>query len=133
MARDIKSILKLRVPVIVRIGAKRMPLEDVLALSPGAIIELPKPAERPLDLMVNNKVIGLGDAVKIGENFGLRVLKIGDASARVQALVGEAREKVAARKAAESTEASPDGEAPPADSAKVDKPAPQTAGSISKS
>ena len=47
--RDIQSILKLRVPVIVRLGHKRMTLEDILMLGPGAIIEMPQSAEQPLD------------------------------------------------------------------------------------
>ncbi len=88
MPRDLHAILKLRVPVIVRLGERRMALDDVLALGPGAIVELPKPADQPLDLMVNNKAIGKGVAVKVGENFGLRVASIGDAQSRVAALTG---------------------------------------------
>ena len=86
MATELQPILKLRVPVIVRLGHRTMPLDDVLALGPGAIIELPKNAEKPLDLMVNNKAIGHGEAVKVGENFGLRVLRIGDPEQRIQAM-----------------------------------------------
>lgn len=86
MTPELQPILKLRVPVIVRLGHRTMPVDDVLALGPGAIIELPKNAEKPLDLMVNNKAIGHGEAVKVGENFGLRVLQIGDAHQRVQAM-----------------------------------------------
>lgn len=112
MPRDIKSILKLRVPVIVRIGERRMALDDVLNLSPGAIIELPTPAERPLDLMVNNKVVGTGNAVKIGENFGVRVLEIGAPADRLQALTGkrpaDADAEAEADKPAEADDAEPD-------------------------
>lgn len=86
MPRDIHTILKLQVPVIVRLGERRMALDDVLALGPGAIIELPKPADHPLDLLVNNKAIGKGVAVKVGENFGLRVAAIGDAQQIVAAM-----------------------------------------------
>ena len=86
MPRELHTILKLRVPVIVRLGHKRMATDDVLALGPGAIIELPQPSDNPLDLMVNNKVIGQGAAVKIGENFGIRVTGIGDKSQRLNAL-----------------------------------------------
>ena len=86
MAPEVRAILKLRVPVIVRLGHRTMPLDDVLALGPGAIIELPKQADRPLDLMVNNKTIGEGRAVKVSENFGLRITEIGDTRDRVAAL-----------------------------------------------
>lgn len=87
MPSDLSAILKLRVPVIVRMGHRRMALDDVLALRPGAIIELPKQADQPLELMVNNKVIGHGAAVKIGENFGLRVTTVGDPRQRAQSVV----------------------------------------------
>lgn len=86
MPSDISAILKLRVPVIVRLGHRRMAMDDVLALRPGAIIELSKQADQPLDLMVNNKAIGVGSAVKIGENFGLRVTTIGDPRDRIASL-----------------------------------------------
>ncbi len=81
-----ERILQLDVPIIVRLAEKQMPLGEVLGLTPGAIIELPKPAEAELELLVNNKVIGTGAAVKVGENFGLRVSFIGDVLARIEAI-----------------------------------------------
>ena len=57
-----------------------------MALAPGAIIELPKGADDELELMAGAKRIGCGHAVKVGENFGLRVTHIGDVEARIQAL-----------------------------------------------
>lgn len=86
MPRDLSVLLKLRVPVSVRLGQRRMKLNDVLDLSPGAIIELPHLADEPLDLMVVNKAIGQGHAVKVGENFGLRVTDIGAPPQRLAAL-----------------------------------------------
>lgn len=65
-----------------------MALNDVLSLAPGSIIELPQNAETPLDLMVSNVEIGEGAAVKIGENFGVRISKIGPPEERVQAIAG---------------------------------------------
>jgi flagellar motor switch protein FliN/FliY len=86
MASDLSAILRLEVPVIVRLAERQMKLADVLALVPGSIIELPKNADEPLDLLVNNKQIGRGSAAKVGENFGLRVTLVGDARARIAAL-----------------------------------------------
>lgn len=86
MPADIQTILKLTVPVIVQIGERQLPLDDVLALGPGAILELNKSSEEDLELLVNNKKIGRGVVVKVGENWGIRINRIGSARERIQAL-----------------------------------------------
>ncbi len=86
MASDLSAILKLEVPVIVRLGDRMMTTHDVISLVPGSIIELTKKADEELDLLVNNKQIGLGSAVKVGENFGIRISYIGDVRARIEAM-----------------------------------------------
>jgi len=86
MATELSTILKLSVPLIVRIGVKRMSLDDVLALGPGAIMDLEKSADDELELLVNNKRIGRGEAVKLGENFGIRVNAVEPAEQRVKAM-----------------------------------------------
>jgi flagellar motor switch protein FliN/FliY len=86
MPADVQSLLALEVPVIVVLGERPMKLADVLRLAPGTIIELPKNAEAELALLVNNKEIGSGQAVKVGENFGIQLSSIGDVEARVRAL-----------------------------------------------
>ena len=86
MSSDLASLLRLEVPLIVRLGERTLPLAEVLALVPGSIVELPKRADEQLDLLVNNKQIGTGTAVKVGENFGLRISFLGDVRARIEAL-----------------------------------------------
>ncbi len=88
MAPDVSAILRLEVPVIVRLGERSMTLTEVLSLVPGAIIELRKNAEAELDLLINNKQIGMGSAVKVVENFGIRINYIGDVRERINALGG---------------------------------------------
>jgi len=79
-------VLKLKVPVIVRLAERKMRLSEILAVSAGAIIEFEKPFDAALDLLVNNKQVGQGQAVKAGENFGLRILTIGSLRDKVDAL-----------------------------------------------
>ena len=88
MTTDVATIVKLRVPLIVRIARVRRPVEDVLALGPGAILELDKPADDHLDVLVNNKAIGAGSAVKIGESFGIRIEHLATRRQRIEALAG---------------------------------------------
>jgi flagellar motor switch protein FliN len=83
---DPRRILRLQVPVIVELARRTMPMADILNLSSGSIIEFEKLADGELDLMINNKCVGRGMAVKVGENFGLRVRSVGSLQDRIRAL-----------------------------------------------
>ncbi len=89
MSADPRSLLKLDVPFIVEIGRRTVSVDDVLSLGPGAIFELDKHANAPLEVRVNNKRIGTGHAVKVGENFGLRLEHIHPPEQRLKAAVAE--------------------------------------------
>lgn len=78
MASTLDQIMKLDVPIIVRLAERLLPLGEVVRLVPGAIIELGKTSDGELDLLVNNRAIGSGTAVKVGENFGIRMTFLGD-------------------------------------------------------
>lgn len=86
MSSDVKAILSLEVPLIVLLGERKMRLREVKSLIPGAIIEIPKHADEELEVLVNNKRIGTGLPVKVGENFGVRISYIGDLRQRIRAL-----------------------------------------------
>lgn len=87
MATDFKTILNLTVPMIVQIGKRKLAVSDVLSLAPGSIIELPKSADEELDFCINNKTIGTGSAVKVGENFGIRITDINSARSRAETVL----------------------------------------------
>lgn len=73
---EFNRILKLQVPIIVRLAEKTMTTGEIMDISPGTIIEFDKIVDEELDLMLNNKCIGVGQAVKISENFGLKITNI---------------------------------------------------------
>ncbi len=73
---QLRRIEPISVPVVVQLAERTMRLEKVLDISVGTIIEFEKLADSELDLLVNNKPIGTGNAVKCGENFGLRIIHI---------------------------------------------------------
>lgn len=92
MPTELQTILALKVPVIVQVAHRSLNMDEVLNWAPGSIIELNKSAEDALDLLINNKPIGLGFAVKVGENFGIRVGAVGDQIDRIEALRPEKEE-----------------------------------------
>src|SRR5438874_5833620 len=88
---ELRRILRLGVPVIVKLAERRLSLSEVLRLGNGAIIEFFKSSDEPLELMINNKVIAVGETVKVGENFGLRITQIGDLRQVIQSMGEEKR------------------------------------------
>ncbi len=84
-------ILGLQVPVIVKLAERKLMLSEVMRLGTGAIIEFVKSSSEPLELLINNKPIGLGETVKVGENFGLRITRIGDMKQIIQAMGSDRR------------------------------------------
>ncbi len=85
---SLDRILKMKVPVIVKVAEKKMTMANVLKLNIGSIIQFDKDAYQHIDLMANNRTIGLGQPVKIGENFGLRIVQICDISETIRSLGG---------------------------------------------
>ena len=78
MKPETPPILDLEVPLIVQIASRSMAVKDVVGLEQVAIIEFPRSADEDLEILINNKSVGLGTAVKVGENFGIRINSIGD-------------------------------------------------------
>jgi flagellar motor switch protein FliN len=86
---DLESILKIEVPLSVQIASRPMRVREISSLAPGAIIELPKLADEQLDVVIGNRPIGMGTAVKVGENFGVRITQVGTMSQRIKAMAAE--------------------------------------------
>ena len=86
---SLKRLLRIRVPVIVQLAERSMSVAIVRDLSVGAIIEFDKNVEEQLDLRINNRKVGRGTCVKVGENFGLRISQICDRTQRIRSLGGD--------------------------------------------
>ncbi len=59
--------------MVVTLARKTQPLGKILELGPGLIIQFDKSCEEPLELEVGGLTIAKGEAVKVGEKFGLRI------------------------------------------------------------
>jgi flagellar motor switch protein FliN len=84
-----QSLLKIRVPVVVTLAEKRQPIGRILELGPGSIIQFDKSCEEMLDLQVGNHRVANGEAVKVGEKFGLRITSMVLPDERFQAVGGK--------------------------------------------
>jgi len=82
-------LLRTQVPVIVTLAQKHENAGKLLQLGPGSIIEFSQSCEEPLQFSVNNLPIGIGEAVKIGDHFGLKVISIVPPEERLERLGGK--------------------------------------------
>ena len=71
-----RSLLRIRVPVVVTLAEKRQKLSRIVELGPGAIIQFDKSCEEMLVLGVGDRAVALVEAVKVGDKFGLRITSI---------------------------------------------------------
>ncbi|HTL85389.1 MAG TPA: flagellar motor switch protein FliN [Acidimicrobiia bacterium] len=62
--------------VTAELGRCRMSVRELLALTPGAVIDLDRAAGAPVDLLVNGTLIARGEVVVIDEEFGIRISEL---------------------------------------------------------
>lgn len=71
------SLLKdVEIELTLEIGRKRMRIEEILKLNTGATIELSKAAGEPIDIYINGQLLGRGEAVVVGDRYGVRVTEL---------------------------------------------------------
>ena len=69
------------VEITLEIGRRRMRIADVLKITAGQTLELGKGAGEPLDLYVNGRLLGRGEAVVVGNRYGVRITELVDGAA----------------------------------------------------
>jgi len=74
--RDLDRVLDVRIELAVELGRRRVRISEVLSMGPGSVIEFPKSADEPLDIMVNDQLVARGEAVVIGERYGVRITEV---------------------------------------------------------
>jgi flagellar motor switch protein FliN/FliY len=68
-----RSLMRIQVPVVVTLATTQQPVNRVLELAPGAILHFDKPFDAPLTLSVGQCEVAVGETVKVGDKFGLRI------------------------------------------------------------
>lgn len=71
-----RSLLKVQVPVSVVLAAQRQNLKDVVEIAPGTLLKFDKACDELLHLCVGDRLVAEGEAVKVGDKFGFRVLSM---------------------------------------------------------
>ncbi|MCE5311923.1 MAG: flagellar motor switch protein FliN [Nitrospiraceae bacterium] len=84
--RDINFILDVPLELSVVIGRTKILVQELLQLGQGSVIALEKLAGEPMEVFVNDKLIGRGEVVVVNEKFGIRLTDIVSPTERVRQL-----------------------------------------------
>lgn len=84
--RSLDFLYDVPLQVSVEVGRTKILLRDLLKMGEGYVIELDKLAGDPLDLYVNSRLIARGEAVMVGEKFGIRLTDVVSRSDRIEKL-----------------------------------------------
>ncbi len=85
-ARDLNFLFDVPLQVSVEVGRTKILLKDLLQMGEGYVVELDKLAGEPLDLYVNSRLIARGEAVKVGDKFGIKLTEVVSQSDRLEQL-----------------------------------------------
>jgi flagellar motor switch protein FliN/FliY len=83
---NLDMVLDIRLVATARLGRVEMPINEVLQLGPGSIVEVGHLVDEPVELLINDKLIARGDVVVVDEKFGLRITEIVSTKERIESL-----------------------------------------------
>ncbi len=72
----IPFVMDVPVELRVEIGRRRTRIAELLRLAPGSVLELDTPAGDMLSIYVNQRLIARGEAVMVGDRYGVRILEL---------------------------------------------------------
>jgi len=75
---NLSRISNVEMSLTVEIGRTRMAVRDLLALEPGAVVELDRTAGTPADILLNGRLIAHGDVVVVDQDYAVRITRILD-------------------------------------------------------
>ncbi len=67
------------VTLSIELGRARMTLKELLDLDQGAVVELDRMVDEPLDILVNGTLVAHGEVVVIDDTFGVRLTDVASA------------------------------------------------------
>ncbi len=73
---NLEVLLDVPVKLSVDLGSCQMPMREVLHLAPGHVVQLDRPADAPVDVYVNQRLIAKGEIVVVEDHFAIKITKL---------------------------------------------------------
>ena len=85
-ARNYKMLADIPLRLSVEVGSTSLRLSELLDLAEGSVVELDRQASELLDILVNGTLVAKGEVVTVNGRFGIRVVDVVAADARLAGL-----------------------------------------------
>lgn len=84
--QNLDLVMDIPVTLSMELGRTRISIQELLQLNSGSVVELQRMADEPMDVLVNGTLVAHGEAVVIGDKFGVRLTDVVSATERVKRL-----------------------------------------------
>jgi flagellar motor switch protein FliN/FliY len=74
--QNLEFLLDIPLSVTVELGRTKLLINNMLQLTQGSVVELSKSAGEPVEIYVNNKLLGKGEVIVVNDRFGIRITEI---------------------------------------------------------
>jgi flagellar motor switch protein FliN len=81
--RNYRLLADIPVRLSVEVGSTALKLCELLDLAEGSVVELDRQSHELLDIMANGTLIAKGEVVTVNGRFGIRVVEVAAADARL--------------------------------------------------
>jgi len=73
---NLSLLMDVGLGVTLRFGGRRLLLREVLELNPGAVLELDRQVEEPVDMLLDGRLVARGEIVVLDGNYALRITEV---------------------------------------------------------
>jgi flagellar motor switch protein FliN/FliY len=89
--KELERVLEVPLQLHVELGSRKMRVKELLEIASGSVIELDTIAGAPLEIFANDTLIAQGEAVVVGERYGVRISEIVSINERFAQLAQQKR------------------------------------------
>jgi flagellar motor switch protein FliN/FliY len=73
---NIEMLMDVKLLFTVELGRTQMTVRQVLDLQKGSVVELERVAGDPVDIYINDRLLGHGEVVVVDDKFGVRITEL---------------------------------------------------------
>lgn len=80
---NLELLMDVELAATLRFGRRRMVMREILELNSGAVVELDRQVQDPVELLIDSKVVARGELVIVDGSYGIRVTQVAAPNQRI--------------------------------------------------